>query len=106
MLPVIEAGGYLVDYLWDVGPVGSTGMGPAVITYTELQAWQLCTGLSLQPWEVVILRRLSADYMVEASKAEKPDCPAPFGSPKMEFDRDVVSRKVSNAFKAFLQAKR
>lgn len=105
-MPPVEVGGYLVDYLLDVGPVGSTGMGLAVISYSELQAWQQCTGIAMQPWEVMLLRRLSADYMVESKRAEKPDCPPPFGSPAMEFDRDVVSKKVSSAFKAFLQAKR
>lgn len=81
-------------------------MGLAVISYSELKAWQDCTGIVLQPWEGQILRRLSADYIAETRKAEKPDCPPPFGSPELEFDRDVVGKKIANALKAFARAKR
>jgi hypothetical protein len=102
----VEEGEYLIDYLLQVGPASSSGMGLAVISFTELQAWQACAGIVLQPWEGQILRRLSADYITESVRAEKPDCPPPYGNPELEFDRDVVGKKIANALKAFARAQR
>jgi hypothetical protein len=102
----VDEGEYLIDYLLQVGPAISSGMGLAVISFTELQAWQACAGIVLQPWEGQILRRLSADYITESVRAEKPDCPPPYGNPELEFDRDVVGKKIANALKAFARAQR
>lgn len=81
-------------------------MGLVAIAFTELQAWQQCSGINLQPWEAHILRRLSSDYIAENRRAEKLDCPPPYGNPELEFDREVVARKVTNALKALARAKR
>lgn len=106
-MPPVDIGAYLIDHLWDVGPAGSSGMGPAVITYAELNAWQQCAGVELQPWETRILRLLSADYVTQGNQAEKPDCPAPYSSnDTQEFDRTIVAKKVGDALKAFARAKR
>jgi hypothetical protein len=96
---------YLVEYLFDVGPTVSTGMGPVIIGWRDLQAWQELVGIDLEPWELRLLRRLSADYLAQSLKAEKPDCPAPYLS-RDQIDREAVDRKVRNAFRAFMQSKR
>lgn len=80
-------------------------MGLSPIAFTELQAWQECSGISLQPWETKVLRRLSSDYIAENRRAEKPDCPPPYGNPELEFDRDVVGKKVANALRALARKK-
>ena len=43
---------------------------------------------------------------MQAKESEKPECEPPFGDPVNEFDRTIVSKKVGNAFRAFIQAKR
>lgn len=106
VMPPVEIGAYLIDHLWDVGPVGSSGMGASTLTYAELSAWQRCAGIELQPWELRIFRLLSADYVMESKQAEKPECPPPFNAPTVEFDRAIVAKQVGDALKAFARAKR
>lgn len=96
---------YLIEYLFEVGPTVSAGMGPSIIGWRDLQAWQDLVGIDLLPWEARIIRRLSADYLSQSLKAEKPDCPAPYLS-KQEVDRASVSKRVGNAFQALLSAQR
>ncbi len=88
-MPSVESSaGYLLDYLFDIGPVITEGMGPSIITHLELRAWQDNLGIELQPWEVRFLRRLSSDYLLELNKAEKASCPDPWGS---EDTRPILS---------------
>lgn len=96
---------YLVEYLFEVGPTVSAGMGPVILGWRDLQAWQELIGIDLAPWELRLLRRLSADYLSQSLKAEKPDCPAPFLG-KDEIDREAVGQRVQNAFRALMQSKR
>lgn len=77
--PPLEAAAYLVEHLWEVGPTMAAGAGVGPITFQELQSWQAQIGIELAPWEVRILRQLSFDYLDELRKAEKPDCPPPYG---------------------------
>lgn len=77
-MPPVEGAGYLLGYLWEVGPTLVAGMGAGPITHGELLAWMDLTGIPLQPWEARFLRRLSHEYLVEAHKAEKRDCKAPW----------------------------
>jgi hypothetical protein len=59
------AGLYLVDFLFDIGPVMSYGNGFAEITHMEVAAWQRLSGIELQPWESRMLRMLSLQYLNE-----------------------------------------
>jgi hypothetical protein len=79
-MPDLDWGKYLVDYLFEVGPVMAAGMGSAPITFTELGNWQAQLGLRLSPWEVRMLRRLSLEYNSESQLATKPDREPPFKS--------------------------
>lgn len=69
---------YLVDYLFEVGPASSGGFGPAPITHVELLAWQENMRRRLQPWEIVMLRQLSSQWVAQAQQAEEHDCPSPW----------------------------
>lgn len=69
---------HIVSYLFELGPVVSTGMGQGPISHTEIEAWQRNTGIELDSWESRTLRTLSNDYAAEASKATERDCPAPW----------------------------
>jgi hypothetical protein len=53
-----------------------------------------------------VLREMSRMYLIQAEESKKPECPPPYGDPVNEFDRGMVSKKVSNAFKSLLQANR
>jgi len=96
---------YITEWLFEVGPTSPGGMGPTAIGWRDLQAWQTLTGVDLMPWEARILRRLSVDFLHEAQDATKPDHPAPWIS-ETERNREAVSRKVGNAFKALALARK
>lgn len=68
ILPPLDAGDYLVGYLFEVGP--TLGEGP--ISHLEIAAWCSLTGRELQPWEVTALRSMSAAYLDEAMEATEP----------------------------------
>lgn len=75
---------YIIDYLFDVGPVMSGSMGTGPVTHGELRAYQENTGVELQPWEATFIRRLSAEYIGQSQKAEKADCPAPWNVERLQ----------------------
>jgi len=68
---------HITDWLIELGLVASTGMGSAVLTWTEISAWQARTSLPIEPWVSRLLRRLSAAYLAESRKAESETCPPP-----------------------------
>jgi hypothetical protein len=86
---------YLVAYLWEMGPTIPMGMGEAPLTHEELGWWQRNTGITLDPWEARVLKRLSRDYHAQAQKSVKDDCPAPYGEVTR---RIIVARKIDAAF--------
>lgn len=104
-LPPLPAAGYLVDYLFDAGPMTHTGMGPAPLSHLDLRAWQDNCGVPLQPWEVRALRRLSVDYTAAAQAAADPDAPAPYVPAVLSDERRAeVARKLKAAFGARTRA--
>ena len=100
-MPPIDACGYLVGYLFEVGPSLSGGMGPAPLTHSEIEAWQRNIGLTLEPFEARWLRRLSIEYLNESHRAEKSDCPSPYRPEDViEQNRAAVARQIRNAMSA------
>ena len=91
---------YLTDWLFDMGPTTPTGTGAVPITYRDMVAWQEISGITLEPWEGPILRRLSVDYVNQQYEARKRDCPPPYAG-TMETvvsNRDRVGMQVSSMF--------
>ena len=98
-LPEVEIGGYLVDYLMEVGPVESAGMGTDRISNRELRAWQKNTGIRLTAWESRTLCRLSREYAGESQRATAHDCPPPWLAVPDEVDRNSISKGLQNALR-------
>ena len=105
-MPDIAGAEYLVDYWQQLGRCSSGAMGPIPLSATEIQAWQKGTRTELLPWEFSAIIEMSRGYVSSLLEGEKTETPPPYGDPVREFDRDLVSKKVSNAFKAFLQARK
>lgn len=74
--PTIEYAEYLLNYLFEVGPILSDGMGSSKLTNTELRHWQDNIGLRLYPWEARFIVRLSGDYLAETHRATEYGCKA------------------------------
>lgn len=104
ILPEVGEVAYLLRYWQDTGLVGSGAMGPIRLSALELMAWQEGSCVALAPWEFAVLREMSAQYIASLHAASRPDCPAPYGAPFNQLDRDVVEKKVVNQFKAFMLA--
>lgn len=83
-MPPVPPLWYLVEWLFEVGPVSSVGMGPTPLTWGELAAWASLVSAELGPLEARSLRRLSKEYVTMLLEAEKPECRAPWSDPSTE----------------------
>lgn len=54
---------------------GSTGYGPAALSYGEIDAWRRLMSADPSPWEIDILRALDAAYLRFASEQSKRNKP-------------------------------
>ena len=88
----------------EVGPTDPGAMGAVPISWATIGEWQHCMGLDLPPWLVRLLRRLSVEFVAETVRAREPDCPPPWTATSV-LNRDEVSRKVTNAFRALMMSK-
>ena len=96
---------HLVAWLMEVGPIEPGVMDQAPIGWSTLRDWQAQIGLTLPPWQVRLLRRLSRDYAIESRRARDEDCPAPWGV-ITEDQREAVDAKLRAAFGGLARAKR
>lgn len=78
-MPPAGAAGYLLEYLYDIGPTLAAGMGDGPITQGEIAAYQANMGLHLDSWEVGMLRQLSIAHLNQSHLATDPACKPPFG---------------------------
>lgn len=85
---------------------GQGGMGLVQLSAQEIQAWSDCSGIELNPWEFLAIRKMSFSYIKQLNESERPDCPPPFGDPVNQIDRDVVQQKITSAFKSFILSKK
>lgn len=103
--PPIMHGQYLLDWLFEVGPVMLGGMAQAPLTFQEIESWARQTGRILSPWESQTMRALSQAFIAAGMEAEKPETPAPYDRQNEQFDREKISKKVGNLFKALARSK-
>lgn len=57
-------GEYLLNLFWDLQSArGSTGWGPAAMSWSDMVAWIQLRRLRLDAWEVDVLRRLDQAWL-------------------------------------------
>jgi len=95
---------WVIDWLMEVGPTDPGAMGAVPISWATIGQWQHCMCLDLPPWLARLLRRLSMEFVAETVRAREPDCPPPWTATSV-LNRDEVSRKVTNAFRALMMSK-
>ena len=100
VMPPLEAGAYLVNILFEAGPVRPIGMGGLVsIDEIDLVAWQQNRDLRLTAWETKIIRRLSHIYASAAIDARDPKSRAPYittPTTMSDAQRQRISRAMSD----------
>jgi hypothetical protein len=97
---------YIIGYWQDLGLCSSGAMGAVSISSQEIDAWARLSAVELNPWEFSALRQMSQNYVSSLHLSEDPATPPPYGTLAQEFDRNVVEKKITTAFKAFMMAKR
>lgn len=73
-MPPLAGGQYMLDYLFEIGPV--KGEGP--IDMPELMAWERALGIEWAPWQSRLIIRLSRAYLGEMHRATKRDAEPPW----------------------------
>jgi len=77
--PPLSHAAYLIDILFEIGPVKVAGMGGTVsIDEQDVYAWQCNQGIALSAWESRTIRTLSREYSHMLSVASDPSCPPPY----------------------------
>jgi hypothetical protein len=105
--PVPGEGAYLLQHLFDAGPVGTGTAGAVALSFGELDAWSRLAGVPLLPWEAQALRRLSGEYAAGLRGGADPDAPAPWASIEITTEqRAAVDRRLREIFGAMIQAQK
>ena len=79
MPPLIREAYYLVEILFDIGPVIPVGMGGlGGINDSDIYYYQKNQGIKLTAWECYTLKLISKDYASMMQEAKERNCPAPY----------------------------
>ena len=104
-LPAVTAS-YLLPFFFEVGPVVSTGFGPAPISFSEIESYQRQNGIEFNPWEVSTLRLMSRAYAHESSSATLEGATAPWMPKKRMATKPEIQDGVREALRALSHTKR
>lgn len=80
---------HIVNRLVEIGLTEANGMGMSPLSWREIMEWQRATGVTLDPWEARLIRRLSNEYIAESRRAESENCPAPWHTEVTRREREV-----------------
>jgi len=75
-------------------------MGEIQLTQEAIGWYQLNMGISFNPWEVGVLRGLSASWLSESKNAERVACPPPYLAPD---SASYKREKLPGFIKSFLR---
>lgn len=98
--PEIRGGEYLVNLLHEAGPVGSNGYGIEGLKWSEIHSWLATTGLFLEPWECILIKKMSDVYASEFNRANGKECAPPYKDKKA-----VTKEKLNTAFEAVFRTR-
>lgn len=76
-LPDLSAAQYLLETLFEVGPVQSDGLGVGPLSWLEMKSFADATGGISDPWEFRALRRMSEAYIEGFRQGKNPLCIPP-----------------------------
>lgn len=76
-LPSVDKGSYLLEWLFEIGPVESGANGPEPLSWVEINAWKQATGTNATHEELSIIRTMSLEYVGQMHGGEDPKAPDP-----------------------------
>ncbi|MXS81579.1 hypothetical protein ABD07_00420 [Nitrosomonas oligotropha] len=65
---------YVINHLFDIGIT----LGDQATTHGEIDSYQRNTGIELNTWEILTIKRLSETYLSESYKAREPNAATPW----------------------------
>lgn len=69
---------------YEVGLIHSNGMGPCEVSHQEIAAWRDVTGVELKPWQAILIKRLSREFVSAVHEFADPNARQPYsGNPPM-----------------------
>jgi len=72
--PYLPEGALLIwQYFVELNATRGGGMGPAPISYSEMEAWQRMTRRYLPAWQITAIKRMDAAFMQVESERQKRD---------------------------------
>lgn len=74
-MPEIEAGMYLIDILFKIGPI----RGEMPLVEADLEPWERRRGIALTPWQADLVLDMSKAYMSEMYPSKSLVAPCPWG---------------------------
>lgn len=85
---------HIISRLIEIGITETTGMGPAPLSWREIEAWQSAVNVRLAPWEARLMRQLSLAYITESRRAESETCPPPWRSEVTHREQQVELQRL------------
>lgn len=95
-LPELGDEAYLLEILFDAGPLVPGAMGEVPLQYSHLLDWQRAHGVELNPWEHGLLRRLSRAYCGSLYASADPATAAPGSVEETPEDAQERRQRVSD----------
>jgi hypothetical protein len=68
----VDAGQYLVNWMHQLGPVRSNGMGLSIPDWSEIMAFMIANGVRPEPWEARTLRAMCKAYLSGLNTGKEP----------------------------------
>jgi hypothetical protein len=85
---------HLVEFLIEIGMSEAAGMGMVPLSWREIRAWCENTRVVLAPWELRLIRRMSAEYLAEGRRAESENAPPPWRAEITQREIDVEQARL------------
>lgn len=102
--PDIDGLAWVLDGLFEAGPVAAGGWGPSALSWGDLHHWARLTRTALTPEVARLLRQLSQTYVAALQASADPDQPPYWPSPEILDALRLQAERRTQAMSARLSA--
>lgn len=92
---------YEVAHIWihfiEIGPVSYGSMGPVPLSFLEIQAYMQSTGIKFSPWESILIRKCSQEWVDAQYQARRPGSIPPWTVQNTDDRRREVAKRLKAA---------
>jgi hypothetical protein len=102
-LPGVDHGSQVLEWLHEVGPTEPSANGPIAVTWREINAWKQATETAITREELVMLRKLSGEYVAQYNRSDNPNEPPP--NRAQHVDQDALESQIDDVFDRIQQSR-